>query len=329
MSNSQIGKKSTSDLQPHRPLTVKKHHRESYVVAKIRKQHELQLRIQKLKRLHKLYEQSQQQASFWAFSTLFDSFTTKLKSDMLQVDEYWEDDHEETKAKVVDKTVYGALVIQYAIRTWLYLSKMRKKINASSVQKTIAVLTESKDQKEEREKLKKFKEQQDIDQKKRFRKFCEQLKEGMNVKLLTKNDITFRRCTLKFDKEFRYLTYSTNRWFGTSIPLNSLYFIGKGLTEKIKDLVPQAHNPWCVHVKATDNVEFFLEADSSEGARILYDGLLQLHLKLFSQEPFYVDATGIPRRACPSIIMEALAFKDMDEEIEEFSGNLGLSSKSN
>jgi hypothetical protein len=241
---------------------------------------------------------------------LFQTISNVWQRDFNDVDDYWQDDKKKITKKLDDIEMYSAVILQYAFKYWTFLAKHRRRLKDLRTQHQISnginILKMSQTEKEMIEKKQHEAEQARIHQQNRFEEFCKKLaKEGDAVNLFNAYDGSSKKTTLRFDKKRERLIYSGSGLFASSIPLNTIYHVSKGLPESLRAIAPLAHNPWCIHIKSTAT-EIFFQAKDGESARLLYEGLVQIHGKFFTMQSFYVDDAGVVRRRGRSIIDEVL-----------------------
>lgn len=279
---------------------------DNYIIVKYKKLQKLKASFNQLHERRKI-ELESSKSEF----SLFQTITTVWQKDFNDVDDYWQDDKKKITKKLDDIEMYSAVIIQHAFRYWTFLAKHRrrlKELRAQQQQKTggINILKISEAEKEMLEKKRREEEEAKKWKQQRFQMFCQKLAgSGEVVSLFNTYDGSTRKTTLRFDKQRRKLIYSGSGFFASSLGLNTIYYVAKGLPESLRSIAPLAHNPWCIHLKST-STEIFFQAEDGDRARLLYEGLVQIYEKLFTMQSFYVDEAGIVRRLGPSIITKAI-----------------------
>ena len=248
----------------------------------------------------------------------------------LLIDEYWSPVSIEVKYKGLTKDqIRGVLVLQNAFRTWIILKRYREVLKSkatpgsrnfgdmkhiatalyiqSSVRRVLAKMTV------------KTKMEENKARDKAFAKFCGELKKGVPVIMFSRKYGTSPERILSIDDKINNLTFSTS--FGTKgkIDLKSVFKVHTGISETMyaNSRQPQLSRCICLECLAERVVD--LELTTAKQTREMYLGFERMILLLSgTASPFYTDNFGIPRRAGPSIIENAInESTTSDEDLEK------------
>lgn len=279
---------------------------DNYIIVKYKKLQKLKSSFTQLRERRKIDLESNKNE----FS-LFQTIANVWQRDFNEVNDYWREDSKKSTNKLDDIRTYSALILQHAFKYWTTLAKLRRRLKELRTQQQkdglVNILKMTAPEKDMIEKRHREEEEAKKQREKRFGEFCRKLAaEGIQAELFNTYDGSTKKTTLRFDKQYRKLLYNGGGFFASSILLNTIYHVGKGLPETLRAIAPMAHNPWCVHIKAT-GIEIFLQAISGDDARMLHEGLLEIHRQLFTMYSFFVDEKGVLRRKGPSIISKAIS----------------------
>jgi hypothetical protein len=277
----------------------------NYILFKTRKQLELKQVLEDLKNRHVLAVERKKKTDDSYFLGIFKTW----ESSRNEVDNYWQDDHHQNMEKV---DVYSAMVLQQAFVFWTSLSLVRKRLKQIRLRQQqkdarLKSLTMSRMQQELLENKQREELEYLLKRERKFKEFCRRLTSpgGEPVNLVHPYDGSTKKCLLRFDADFRNLVYNGSGWLPSKIPLDSIYSVAKGLPEMVRAMAATAHHPWCLHIKFSGG-EFMFEAANSDSARTCYDGLVEIHKRIFSMESFFIDSSGAVRRRCTSVIADAI-----------------------
>ena len=240
-------------------------------------------------------------------SNLFFKSAEELKSQSKSVNDYWDntDDNQWLDLDILPQV----LILQRTFRVWISLGKVRanKKevvkgskeltiLRQSAVRQWLAVqyflnLEINKDDNDEK-----------------FYSFIREISQGLTIQMFSKTFGALKRRTLKFDSTFTAISYQTSEWMPPStVKLNSIYDVKKGLSGYKYSQLINAHKAWCFHLYLLGGKVIDIQAEDGQQARDLFQGFKRLVLLFSSQSPFYIDKNGIPRRAGASIIKQVLS----------------------
>lgn len=298
----------------------------SYKVVQYRKYMELKIFIRDLKASRHILPNSSQKKS--NLITSFFSSLLETKADLRHqqyqaVNSYWDEDRSDGKTTnleehskfpysrhqqlIYEDNLINILILQKTFRTWLYLRRFKRQrqlLNKSTamivlrqavVRRWLAI--QSFMQMEENKNA--------SDQ--RFCSFIKHIHDGLRVEMFSKTFGDLRRRRITFDSSFHSLVYKTSKWMPpTTIALNSVCDVKKGLSGYKYAQLIRAHKAWCFHLVILGGKVVDLQAEDGQQAKELFLGFKKLILLFFTQSPFYIDKRGVPRRCGPSIIKHAL-----------------------
>jgi hypothetical protein len=251
----------------------------------------------------------------------------KIENESLLIDEYWSSNSVSMKYKGLSKLqIKGLLVLQNTFRTWIILKKYRDTIKneaseasrsfisdkslatvlyiQSSVRRTLAKLSLEA----------KIKENSIRDN--TFAIFCSKIKKGVDVTMFSRKYGTSPTRTISFDKGFNNLTFTTSLGTKRNVDLTRIHKIHTG---KSNTMYPQSKQPnlsRCICIECLGERVLDLECEDAKQARDLFNGFTRLQLLLAGKAaPFFIDNFGIPRRAGPSIIKNAIGEVETDEDV--------------
>lgn len=279
---------------------------ENYIIVRFKNYLDLKQKIDHYKSIRRNTKVETENQKSWVNSVLDIFSPTSKQSDQSIVEDYWSVNKDPgiKYNKLALEKLYSVLVLQESFRIWIILKKFR--IDKEKRKLENLAISKSKEEREKIVERKLLMQQLRVEKEKRFKKFCEQMIIGYNVMKYNNNDGNMKKYIIKFDADYRNLILKGNRWMNKSLPLNSIYLVEKGLTDRLFHLTRNSHLSWCFHIKATGSITIEMQALDGDQARDLFDGFEMLRSLLFTQIAFYVDELGIPRRAGPSFIERAL-----------------------
>ena len=244
----------------------------------------------------------------------------------LLIDEYWSPVSIDVKYRGLSKEqIRGVLVLQNAFRTWIILKRYREALKSksspgtrsfgdeksiatalyiqSSVRRVIAKMTVE------------AKILENISRDKAFAKFCLALKTGVMVTMYSRKYGTSPSRKLSLDDSLTHLTFSAS--FGTKgrVELKSIYKVHTGISETMYPHSRQPQLSRCICLECLGERVMDLELNTAKQTRDMYQGFERLVLLLSgTKSPFFIDNFGIPRRAGPSIVENAIIEATLDDE---------------
>lgn len=247
----------------------------------------------------------------------------------LLIDEYWSPVAIDVKYKGLSKEqIRGVLILQNAFRTWIILKRYRQilKSRASAGSRSFgdvkSVATALYIQASVRRVIAKTTVENKIAENKlrdkAFARFCGALKEGITVTMFSRKYGTSPSRKISFDDSFNNLTFTTS--FGTKgkVELRSIYKIHTGLSETMYAHSRQPLLSRCICLECRSERVVDLELSSAKETREMYQGFERLILLLSGTlSPFFTDNFGIPRRAGPSIIENAINESKTEEDLSK------------
>ena len=247
----------------------------------------------------------------------------------LLIDEYWSPVAVEVKYKGLSREqIRGVLVLQNAFRTWIILKRYRQILKSRASAGSVSfgdvksVATALYIQASVRRVIAKGIVEDKIAENKlrdkAFARFCGALKEGITVTMFSRKYGTSPSRKISFDDSFNNLTFTTS--FGTKgkVELRSIYKIHTGLSETMYAHSRQPLLSRCICLECRSERVVDLELSSAKQTREMYQGFERLILLLSGTlSPFFTDNFGIPRRAGPSIIENAINESKTDEDLSK------------
>lgn len=250
--------------------------------------------------------------------------TVQRENQSILINEYWSAVSIDVKYKGLSRQqIRGLLIIQNAFRTWIKLKRHREVLKskateaATSFGENKSIATSLYVQSAVRRVIAKMTVETKISENKQrdkiFAKFCGIMKAGVTVTMFSRKYGTAPMRVISFDKDLNNLTFSTS--FGTrgKIALKSIYKIHKGISETMYPHSRQAQLSRCICLECLGERVVDLELANAQQAREMFIGFERLILLLSgTKSPFYIDNFGIPRRAGPSIIENAIDEATLD-----------------
>jgi hypothetical protein len=247
----------------------------------------------------------------------------------LLIDEYWSPVPVDVKYKGLSREqIRGVLVLQNAFRTWIILKRYRQilksRASAGSVSfgdvKSVAtaLYIQASVRRVIAKRIVEDKIAENRLRDKAFARFCGALKEGITVTMFSRKYGTSPSRKISFDDSFNNLTFTTS--FGTKgkVELRSIYKIHTGLSETMYAHSRQPLLSRCICLECRSERVVDLELSSAKQTREMYQGFERLILLLSGTlSPFFTDNFGIPRRAGPSIIENAINESKTDEDLSK------------
>lgn len=231
-------------------------------------------------------------------------FFGEFRHDKDEIDSYWEDSVVLSKEDL--KIHQAALKIQILFRNWVKFKKLRGK-NMMNISREDALLFFQNAVRRflaHREYLKKLNEMEKEDL--RFRSFCERMKEGIEVIIFSRKYGVPKTRQISIDDDYKSLCFKTSLLTKTSLPLNNIYEVNKGMSEFEYPRGKPTHKSYCFHLCFLGDRILDIEALSSEDCSMLLFGFEYLRQRLVTRAPFYLDSAGIPRRASSSVVQYCL-----------------------
>lgn len=258
-------------------------------------------------------EKEKATANIFSLGTFFGGKAKKPKEKDMEVYKYWNLPESAIPCDHLDEEMKIAtiILIQCKIRAWLAYRPPDLKSEAykSAMLKSVTVC-----QSAIRRFLVSTKVQQDIAKRHEDHKYFDELcfllaDSGIDIIMFSKKYGTMKQRKFKFDKDRRYIVYETSKmskvFSMNKLEVRSFYNITKGISGYRYSTKPKALGR-CFSIHLTGGKCKDFQAIDVDQFNMLWSGLSRLIQYMNGQSPFYVDETGKPRRAGPSIIKYAI-----------------------
>jgi hypothetical protein len=252
--------------------------------------------------------------------------TLQRENQSLLIDEYWSPVSIDVKYRGLNKAqIRGVLVLQNAFRTWIILKRYREALKSKSSpgtrsfgdEKSIAtaLYIQSSVRRVIAQKAVETKIMENIARDKAFAKFCLTLKTGVMVTMYSRKYGTSPSRKLSLDDSLTHLTFSASFGSKGKVELKSIHKVHTGISETMYPHSRQPQLSRCICLECLGERVMDLELNTAKQTREMYQGFDRLILLLSgTKSPFFIDNFGIPRRAGPSIIENAITEATLDDE---------------
>jgi hypothetical protein len=252
--------------------------------------------------------------------------TLQRENQSLLIDEYWSPVSIDVKYRGLNKEqIRGVLVLQNAFRTWIILKRYRDALKSKSSpgtrsfgdEKSIAtaLYIQSSVRRVIAQKAVETKIVENFARDKAFAKFCLTLKTGVIVTMYSRKYGTSPSRKLSLDDSLTHLTFSASFGSKGKVELKSIHKVHTGISETMYPHSRQPQLNRCICLECLGERVVDLELNTAKQTRDMYQGFDRLILLLSgTKSPFFIDNFGIPRRAGPSIIENAITEATLDDE---------------
>ena len=252
------------------------------------------------KRSMENYKGSMSKFTIFSFSSFFDTGDSN-KNDS-RVLRYWGKEIDEMQLK---QEFLAANVIQTRVRLWLIArqSTANNKIRKQNETKNIIIL-----QAGIRRWLDCHLQDRLVDREKKdasFDKFCLTMKEGIRIGMYSRKYGNLNTRFIQFDDKRERLVWTISAKATKSVPLRSLFKAGRGLSG-YGYAAPPRNAGFCFHVVCAGGRALDFEAEAHKDSIFLLDGFQRLILMMDGTSSFYINDNGLPYRAGPSVINNAI-----------------------
>lgn len=252
--------------------------------------------------------------------------TLQRENQSLLIDEYWSPVSIDVKYRGLSKEqIRGVLVLQNAFRTWIILKRYRDALKSKSSPGTRSfgdeksIATALYIQSSVRRVIAKMAVETKIIENtardKAFAKFCLTLKTGVMVTMFSRKYGTSPSRKLSLDDSLTHLTFSASFGSKGKVELKSIHKVHTGISETMYPHSRQPQLSRCICLECLGERVMDLELNTAKQTRDMYQGFDRLILLLSgTKSPFFIDNFGIPRRAGPSIVENAITEATLDDE---------------
>ena len=236
----------------------------------------------------------------------------------LQVDEYWSEHPSDIKYKgLSEKEIESLLYLQAAFRAMLILKRLRdqnsktKKAGLESfgTDKVLAntLMIQCSIRRLLAMKQVEAKIAENLNRDETFAQFCLRMKQGVKVVMYSRKYKTAPTRTIQFSEDLNNMEFTASFGSKGTVELKKIFKVNSGLsgTKYGETKMAPPSKTFCLECLGNRVVD--IATESAREARELIQGFSRMvELLAGKQSPFFIDDLGIPKRAGPSILENAI-----------------------
>ena len=240
------------------------------------------------------------------------------ENNRIQVDEYWSEHPSDIKYKgLSEREIESLLYLQAAFRTMLILKRLRdqnsktKKAGLESfgTDKVLAntLMIQCSIRRLLAMKQVEAKIAENLNRDETFAQFCLRMKKGVKVVMYSRKYKTAPTRIIQFSEDLNNMEFTASFGSKGTVELKKIFKVNSGLSgTKYGDTkMAPASKTFCLECLGNRVVD--IATDSAREARELIQGFSRMvELLAGKQSPFFIDDLGIPKRAGPSILDNAI-----------------------
>ena len=236
----------------------------------------------------------------------------------LQVDEYWSEHPSDIKYKgLSEKEIESLLYLQAAFRAMLILKRLRdqnsksKKAGLESFGTDKALANTLMIQCSIRRLLamKQIETRiaENLIRDETFAQFCLRMKQGVKVVMYSRKYKTAPTRIIQFSGDLNNMEFTASFGYKGTVELKKIFKVNSGLSGTKYGEIKMAPPSKTLCLECLGNRVVDIATESAREARFLIQGFSRMvELLAGKQSPFFIDDLGIPKRAGPSILENAI-----------------------